>query len=100
MIRTPLHTHTTDEVVVIDAGAGEYRLGEDRRAVGPGTVVFIPARQPHGVRNVGAMRLDLHALFASARLDITYLERNPAPGTEGDPPQPPLSFDPREDAGA
>ena len=91
----PLHTHSSDELVVVDRGAGDYRLGEERRAVGPGTAVFIPAGTPHGVVNEGPDRLDIHAVFPSATLDITYLERNPAPGTEGDPPQPPFSFDPR-----
>jgi hypothetical protein len=35
----------------------------------------------------------LRAVFPPHRLDITYIERNPAPGTEGDPAQPPVVFD-------
>jgi hypothetical protein len=27
------------------------------------------------------------------RIDIAYLERNPAPGTQDQPPQPPFSID-------
>lgn len=92
----PLHTHTSDEIVFVDDGEGSYTLGDDVTPVGAGTVVFIPAGTPHGTRNDGERPLSIHAVFPSCELDITYLERNPAPGTEGDPPQPPLRFDPRE----
>ena len=93
--RIPLHTHTADELVLVDGGSGEYTLGEDRRQVTAGSIVFVPAGVPHGTENVGADSLDVHAVFPAPMLDITYLERNPAPGTEGRPPQPPLRFDPR-----
>jgi quercetin dioxygenase-like cupin family protein len=91
----PLHTHSVDEVVVIDRGAGTYRLGDETTSVYPGSFIFIPAGTPHGTRNEGDAPLEIHAVFPSRELDITYLERNPAPGTEGDAPQPPLRFDPR-----
>lgn len=91
----PLHTHTVDEVVVVEEGTGAYRLDVDTRPVHGGSVVFIPAGTPHGTRNEGAGPLVITAVFPSRELDITYLERNPAPGTEGDPPQTPMRFDPR-----
>jgi mannose-6-phosphate isomerase-like protein (cupin superfamily) len=91
----PLHTHRTSELVVIEHGRGTYRLGDDARPIAGGAVVFIPAGTPHGLANGGSDTLSLHAVFPSGTLDITYLERNPAPGTEGDPPRPPLRFDPR-----
>jgi len=93
----PLHTHTIDELVVVDVGIGSYRLGEETTPVRGGSVVFIPAGTPHGTRNDGNDPLVIHAVFPARELDITYLERNPAPGTEGDPPQPPFTFDPRAD---
>ena len=93
--RIPLHSHTTDELVLVDAGSGEYTLGEDRRQVTSGSIVFVPAGVPHSTVNVGAGTLDIHAVFPGPMLDITYLERNSAPGTERQPPQPPLRFDPR-----
>ena len=37
----------------------------------------------------------LQAVFPSHAIDIEYLERNPAPGTESDPAQPPISYDTR-----
>ena len=92
----PLHTHETDEVVFVVHGEGSYRLGSETTPVADGSVVFVPAGTPHGLHNTGPHPLALHAVFPSAELDITYLERNPAPGTEGDPVQPPMRFDPRD----
>jgi|GEM_PF-945934 len=94
--RIPLHRHTIDEGIVIDEGTAEVRVGSEARLVGPGAVVFIPADTPHGSRNVGAGPLSLHGVFASDVIPIEYLERNPAPGTEGQPPRPPLAYDLRE----
>jgi quercetin dioxygenase-like cupin family protein len=93
--RIPLHTHTIEEVIFIDEGAAEVTVGEERRTVGPGAVVFVPIGKPHGTRNVGDSEVRLHAVFPSQMLSIHYLERNPAPGTEGDAPQPPIVYDVR-----
>jgi mannose-6-phosphate isomerase-like protein (cupin superfamily) len=91
----PLHTHEIDEVVMVDHGNGTYRLGDEEVPITGGGVAFIPAGTPHGLRNEGDSTLALKAVFASSTLDIAYLERNPAPGTERDPVQQPLRFDPR-----
>jgi mannose-6-phosphate isomerase-like protein (cupin superfamily) len=93
----PLHTHEIDEVVMVEGGKGRYRLDGDEIPIGPGGVAFIPAGTPHGLRNDGDGELSLKAMFPSRTLDITYLERNPAPGTEGEPVQAPMRFDPRVD---
>lgn len=92
----PLHTHTIDEAIVIDEGTGEVTLGEQRKSVGSGAVIFIPAGTPHGTRNIGKEILRLHAVFPSQEITIRYLERNPAPGSEGHSPQPPFSIRVRE----
>jgi mannose-6-phosphate isomerase-like protein (cupin superfamily) len=94
----PLHTHTTSEVVVVDEGTGSYRLGDETTTVRNGSVIFIPAGVPHGTVNDGTETLRIHAMYPSRVLDFTYLERNPAPGTEGDPPRPPTRLDPRVDS--
>lgn len=94
----PLHTHEIDEVVMIDDGVGTYRLGGEEVPIREGGVAFIPAGTPHALRNDGDATLALKAVFASSTLDITYLDRNPAPGTEDDPVQPTMRFDPRVDA--
>lgn len=87
--RIPLHLHpTVEEVVVIEAGAAEVTLGDERRLVGPGAVVFVPPGTRHGTRNAGDTPLHIQAIFPTPDIDIRMLERLPAPGTEGDPPQP------------
>jgi quercetin dioxygenase-like cupin family protein len=89
----PLHTHATDEAIIIDEGEAEVVLGGEKRIVGPGAVVFIPAGMSHAWGNPGSGLVRAHAVFPTEVLDVAYLERNPAPGTEGDPPQPPFSLD-------
>ena len=84
--RIPLHTHDVDEAITILHGLADTRLGEESRRVGPGTVIFIPAGVPHGTANAGPDPLQIHAVFPATSIEISMLERNPAPGTEGDAP--------------
>lgn len=85
--RIPLHTHDVDEAITILDGVADTRLGDESRRVGPGTVIFIPAGVPHGTTNAGAEALRIHAAFPATSIEITMLERNPAPGTEADAPR-------------
>lgn len=96
----PLHRHVVDEVVFYLSGEVEVRLGDESHVVGAGDIVVIPAGVPHAQRNTGDSAAEIRAVFPSAHLEIEYLERNPAPGTEGDAPQPPFVIDTRtgEDA--
>lgn len=93
--RIPLHRHAIDEVIVVETGRVELRLGAELRIVGGRSVAFVPAGIAHGARNVGADDVVYTAFFPSTAVDIEYLERNPAPGTEDDPPQPPAVYDAR-----
>ena len=93
--RIPLHTHPMNEVIVILEGGPEVTLGDETREVGPGTVVFIPAGTPHSTRNATTAPVRVHAMFPSEQIGIEYLERNPAPGTEDEPPQPAFTIDAR-----
>ena len=93
--RIPLHTHPINELIVILEGRPEVTLGAETQEVGPGTVVFIAAGTPHGTRNTSTSPVRIHAMFPSERIGIQYLERNAAPGTESDPPQPAFTIDVR-----
>jgi quercetin dioxygenase-like cupin family protein len=93
--RIPLHTHSVEEALVIDEGDAEATVGAETRVVRTGAVVFVPPGTAHGMRNVGDRALRLHGVFASPNIPITMLDRNPAPGTEGDDPQPPSVYDAR-----
>lgn len=91
--RVPLHRHTIDEVVFYLSGEVEVILGEESHAVRAGDIMVIPAGVAHAQRNTGDAAAEIRAVFPSARLDVEYLERNPAPGTEGDAAQPPFVID-------
>jgi len=93
--RIPLHKHPPNEVIVILEGDPEITLGDETREVGPGTVVFIPAGTPHSTRNATTSPVRVHAMFPSEQIGIEYLERNPAPGTEDEPPQHAFTIDAR-----
>lgn len=85
--RIPLHTHDVDEAITILDGEAETRLGDDRRRVGAGAVIFVPAGTPHGTTNAGRSLLHIQAVFPATSIEIAMLERNPAPGTERDAPR-------------
>lgn len=93
--RVPLHTHPIDEVIVIAEGTAEVALGDEVRTVSPGAIAFVPAGTPHGGGPVGNVPVTFIGFFAAARIGTAALERNPAPGTEGDPPRPPYELDVR-----
>jgi mannose-6-phosphate isomerase-like protein (cupin superfamily) len=94
--RVPLHTHSIDEAVIVESGDLEATLGDERYSLTAGATAFIPAGTPHGWRNIGDSVARFHGIFPSDVIDITYIERNPAPGTEGDAPQPPATLDLRQ----
>ena len=85
--RIPLHTHDVDEAITILDGVADARLGDEQRRIGPDAVVFIPAGTPHGTANAGPSPLEILAVFPRTTIEIAMLERNPAPGTEGDAPR-------------
>lgn len=91
--RIPLHRHTLDEAVIIEEGEADIVLGNERCSASAGAVIFIPAGAAHAYRNAAAGPLRIHGVFPSDVIDIEYLERNPAPGTEGQAPQPAFSID-------
>jgi quercetin dioxygenase-like cupin family protein len=94
--RIPLHQHTIEEVVFVEEGSVEATLGNERRGIAPGAIAFIPSGAAHGFRNIGNGVARIYAVFPAREISIQYLERNQAPGTEGDEPRPPITFDARE----
>jgi quercetin dioxygenase-like cupin family protein len=91
--RIPLHRHDVDEVVFVRGEGGFYTLDATSRPVAAGAIVFIPAGAAHGLRNAGRGPLPIVAVFPSTVVVMEMLERNPAPGSEGALPAPPLLFD-------
>ena len=74
-------------------GEPDVTMGNETRTVRAGAVVFIPRGTPHGTRNSTDTPVRIHAMFPSQQIGIRYIERNPAPGTEGDQPQPEFTVD-------
>jgi len=84
----PLHRHRIDEVLLYESGDAEVRVGDETYRVRAGDIVIVPAGAAHGTRNVGDEFVRVRAVFPRHLIDIEYIERNPAPGTEADDPQP------------
>lgn len=57
---TPTHAHKRqDEIFFIVEGRGTVTVADEEVAVGPTSVVFVPAGTPHSVRPAGDSRLVL-----------------------------------------
>lgn len=53
-----VHDHPDqDKFYFVVEGRGEFVVGAEAHTAGPGSVVWAPAGQPHGVTNAGAQRL-------------------------------------------
>ena len=57
--------HTEDEVYYVISGRGEVTVGDDERAVGPGSIVFVGAHVPHRFHDI-AEDLTLFVAFGPA----------------------------------
>ena len=56
------HQHPDEEVIIIHEGTVETFLGDRSQRVGPGSVIFQAANQPHAIRNVGDMPATYHVI--------------------------------------
>ena len=64
----PFHTHPTrEEIIYILSGRAEQWIGEQRRVLGPGELVFIPKGEVHGTYNPFRERLVFLAILAPAK---------------------------------
>jgi mannose-6-phosphate isomerase-like protein (cupin superfamily) len=61
----PQSPHTEDEVYYVVAGRAVVTVGAEDRPVGPGSLVFVPAREPHRFHDI-TERLELLVAFGPA----------------------------------
>ena len=61
----PQRPHGEDEAYLVLRGRGRIRVGDEDRAVEPGTVVFVPARAVHRFHDI-TEELALAVFFAPA----------------------------------
>ena len=85
----PLHTHEYDEIAFVQVGRARIVVGDDVREAGPGDIVVIKARTPHGFVNIGEgvlKQMDVHVnpIFKQENLEPTEISKK-----AGLPPKPP-----------
>jgi mannose-6-phosphate isomerase-like protein (cupin superfamily) len=61
----PQKPHSEDEVYVVMRGRARFRAGAEEREVGPGAVLFVPARVEHRFLDIGE-RLEVLVVFGPA----------------------------------
>jgi quercetin dioxygenase-like cupin family protein len=49
----PLHVHEYDEIVLVQEGRSRFVIGDAIREAGPGEILVVKARTPHGFINAG-----------------------------------------------
>jgi quercetin dioxygenase-like cupin family protein len=64
--RTPWHTHSAEEIVLVLEGTAEAGIGDERVRLGARDIALVPAHVPHGLDNVGDGPLRFVGFFASA----------------------------------
>ena len=76
---TPLHQHTTDEVILVAEGALEVRQGDETLTAGADHTWHIPAGIPHGftVKEHARMYIFFPMVDPFAEGKTTYLEGDP-----------------------
>ena len=85
--RIPRHSHDVDEVVLYESGRAVAHLDGVDTEVSAGDTVFVPAGAVHGTVNNGDEPVEVRAVYPATRVRMDLVERNPAPGTEGDAPR-------------
>jgi mannose-6-phosphate isomerase-like protein (cupin superfamily) len=61
----PQRPHHEDEVYVVVSGSAQFTGGGQTTAVGPGSVIYVPALEEHRFHDVAA-RLEVVVVFAPA----------------------------------
>jgi quercetin dioxygenase-like cupin family protein len=82
--RAPDHFHTYDEVIYVLDGEGTFQAGGERRPIGAGSCIGLPARTVHCLENTGRDMMRLVAVFrpAGSPAHAYYPDGTPAyPGT-------------------
>ena len=59
------HSHEATEIYHVLSGQGVVQLAGEKKAIGPGSMVFIPSGSVHGVRNTGDRDLEFFYVYAA-----------------------------------
>lgn len=72
-IGPPLHSHRQDELFLVLEGRLAFRRGEERLRAGPGTLLLVPAGQPHAWRNIGDTPSRMLVTFTPGGVEEMFL---------------------------
>jgi quercetin dioxygenase-like cupin family protein len=61
-----MHTDSAEEVLYIVSGTAEAIVGDERGAVGPGSLALVPAMVPHDIVNIGGETVRVIGFFSSS----------------------------------
>jgi mannose-6-phosphate isomerase-like protein (cupin superfamily) len=68
---TPPHRHDCEEVVVVQSGHGDLRIGGAAHRFGPDTTLVIPPGADHQIVNTGSEPIELIAVFSATPVSVT-----------------------------
>lgn len=71
-------THTVDQILVFVAGTGEAVLNGQKSAIGPNSLVAVPAGTLHNFINTGSEAMKLYTIYAPPEEEIGTLHRTKA----------------------
>lgn len=69
-----LHTHSTDQAIMVLAGAVQLILGDELRTVRAGCTLFAPPGVPHKLVNKLWIPVKLLVIYPAVNLETDYLE--------------------------
>lgn len=72
--RMPLHTHNTEESIVIVEGTFEATVGDEKKTVTPGYTVLVPAGVRHFIANKGSKPGRILAIFPTADVQTNVIK--------------------------
>lgn len=68
----PTHWDSSEELLLVTAGAVEATVGEGTVALSAGECTLVPEMLPHGLRNVGEETARVVGVFPSSELTATF----------------------------
>ena len=74
---TPPHRHDCEEVVLVERGRGELRLGGSAKPFGPDNTLVIPRNADHQIVNTGDEPLHVIGIFATAPVEVFLPDGTP-----------------------
>jgi quercetin dioxygenase-like cupin family protein len=69
-----MHTDSAEELLLVLEGVGEATVGDETGVAHAGSVVTVPAMEPHDVRNVGEGPLRVLGFFSASTVVSTFEE--------------------------